>query len=78
MNAELAVVYSSATCPRLQHSSNKQKKGDRQPESADTEKEITGNSSAAETTETAPRVGPTLTQAEMEAVQNQVGASHNS
>ena len=76
MNAEFAVVYSSVTCPRLQHSSSKHKKADRQPESGDTEKEMSGNSSATETTETAPRVGPTLTQAEMEAVQNHVSPSH--
>ena len=69
-------MYSSVTCPRSQHSSNKQKKGDRQPESADTEKEMSGNSSAADSTETTPRVGPTLTQAETEAVQNKVGLSH--
>ena len=46
-------------------------KADRQPDSVE---EMLETGTTAETTEATPRVGPTLTQAEMEAVMKKVGS----
>ena len=62
---------SSNSAPRHNGGLKSEVKSDRRPDSVE-EKFVTGT--ATDTTEATPRVGPTLTQAEMEALMKKVGS----